>query len=277
MTFGVAVVFRVTGTATSSRSMRTFVIGSEDLSAEMFWMLNVMGKHGFFNICSGIGDLFRRMFPDSNIASNLLDNLWYCTVFLISAFVPSKQTVLLFNESLNHPLQAKQLDVLVRLLDSHFLGHAYADDIHVQLRASCNSVGIHGLLQLSMDEPNLNWKLFDTLSRDLEEETGSKLFNIGSCGLHIMHNVFQAVSSATTWDIEHTQNSLYWFCKDSPARCPANQDENAKIQAIKFIRDYTRSSREPGPSCCQKPSDHITKSAIQSRGRERGHRRSRNW
>lgn len=59
-----------------------------------------------------------------------------------------------------------------------------------------------------MDGPNVNFKLFDTLSRDLEEDTGCKLLNIGSCGLHIMHNAFKAGSNITTWDIEHTLNCL---------------------------------------------------------------------
>lgn len=54
---------------------------------------------------------------------------------------------------------------------------ACADDLHKRLCINCNTVGIHGILQLSMDGPDVNWKLFDTLSRDLEEETGFKLLN----------------------------------------------------------------------------------------------------
>lgn len=199
-----------------------------------------MEKHGSFNSCSKKNDLFRLMFPDSVIASKFScgnDKAVYLTTFgiaphfsslLLAKVKSATDYILLFDESLNRPLQAKQLDVHVRFwdgdfvmsryLDSHFLGHAYASDLHKQLRASCNSVGIHSLLQISMDGPIVNWKLFDTLSRHLEMEIGSKLLNIGSCGLHIMHNAFQAGSNATTWDIEHTLNSLYWLFKDSPAR-----------------------------------------------------------
>lgn len=147
------------------------MVGSEVLSAEVFWVLDVMEKHGSFNSCSGKGDLFRLMFPDSNIASKFScgdDKAAYLTTFgiaphfsslLLSKAKSATDYVLLFDESLNRPLQAKQLDVHVRFwdgefvmsryLDSHFLGHAYAADLHAQLRASCNSLGIQSFAALN--------------------------------------------------------------------------------------------------------------------------------
>lgn len=86
-----------------------------------------------------------------------------------------------------------------------------------------------------MDGPNVNLKLFDTLSGDLEGEIGSKLLNIGSCGLHVMHNAFKAGSNTTTWDIEHTLNSFYWLFKDSPAR----RGDYAKVTGSTFFLSTT--------------------------------------
>lgn len=115
--------------------------------------------------------------------------------------------------------------VTTRFFDSHFLGHACADDVYKPLRTNCNTVGIRGTLQLAMDGPNVNWSIFNKLSKDLEEEIGSKLLNIGSCGLHVMHNAFKAGSTTTSWDIEHTLNCLHWLFKDSPAR----RDDYTKV------------------------------------------------
>ncbi|KAJ8361952.1 hypothetical protein AAFF_G00409220 [Aldrovandia affinis] len=56
-------------TSSSSSLMRSFVSGTEVPSAEVYWQLDVMEKHNYFNSCPGKGDLFRLRFPDSTIAS----------------------------------------------------------------------------------------------------------------------------------------------------------------------------------------------------------------
>ncbi|KAL2102125.1 hypothetical protein ACEWY4_001293 [Coilia grayii] len=86
------------------------------------------------------------------------------------------------------------------------------------LQMSCEAAGTHGILQLSMDGPAVNWKVYDMLTESIEQETGSKLLNIGSCGLHVMHNAFKAGSAKTKWGVEQTLSSLFWLFKDSPAR-----------------------------------------------------------
>ena len=44
------------------------------------------------------------------------------------------------------------------------------------------------------------------------------MLNIGSCGLHIVHNAFRSGSMETNWGVGQTLSSLYWLLKDSPAR-----------------------------------------------------------
>ena len=44
------------------------------------------------------------------------------------------------------------------------------------------------------------------------------MLNIGSCGLHIIHNAFRSGSMETNWEVGQTLSSLYWLFKDSPAR-----------------------------------------------------------
>ena len=56
------------------------------------------------------------------------------------------------------------------------------------------------------------------LANDMEREANHKLLNVGSCGLHQIHNAFRAGSQETGWDIESILGSLHWLFKDSPAR-----------------------------------------------------------
>ena len=96
--------------------------------------------------------------------------------------------VLLFDESLNHQMQQKQLDVLVRYwsedtvstryLESRFMGHATAEHLYTELEDCCSKLGKRGILQVSMDGPNVNWAMYDKLATNIEVETGRHLYNV---------------------------------------------------------------------------------------------------
>lgn len=135
---------------------------------------------------------------------------------------------MLFNESLNHYLQAKQMDIHVRCWDgpevrttyigSEFLGHSTAKDVSEKRNTVLSEVDLINLVQISMDCPNVNWKVFQTLQKQVETDVGKSLINIGSCGLHILHNAFRDGCKSSGWDIEHALSSVYWLFHDSPAR-----------------------------------------------------------
>lgn len=69
-----------------------------------------------------------------------------------------------------------------------------------------------------MDGPNVNWALFKLLSEDLQKASEKKFVDIGSCGLHTMHNAFRAGLASTGWELGHFFSSLSWLFKDTPAR-----------------------------------------------------------
>ncbi|KAJ4930980.1 hypothetical protein JOQ06_025281 [Pogonophryne albipinna] len=52
----------------------------------------------------------------------------------------------------------------------------------------------------------------------MQKQADKSLLNIGSCGLHVLHNAFRDGCKATGWDIEHILSSLYWLFHDCPAR-----------------------------------------------------------
>lgn len=187
--------FRVAATASSSSSMTTFVRGPEVLSAEVYWVLDVMEKHGSFNSCTGKGDAFSiscfqipTQIPHClqihlwRWQSSLPDNLWYCTTCM--CWWPPQTT-------------------------THQLQHCW-DSWHIAT--------VNGWTWCKLEAV---WHIVQGLGRGNWLQTPQ----LGSCGLHIMHNAFKAGSSATTWDTEHILNSLFWLFMDSPAR----RDDYTKV------------------------------------------------
>ena len=49
------------------------------------------------------------------------------------------------------------------------------------------------MIQLSMDGPNANWKVFDSVQRHQGELEYFSLSNLGSCGLHMVHGALKLV------------------------------------------------------------------------------------
>ena len=69
-----------------------------------------------------------------------------------------------------------------------------------------------------MDGPNVNWATFDRLQKKLQLEYSSKLLNVGSCGIHTVHNAFKAAFSKTGWDLSHKLSALHTLWDETPAR-----------------------------------------------------------
>ncbi|XP_058260502.1 uncharacterized protein LOC131362505 [Hemibagrus wyckioides] len=180
------------------------------------------------------------MFPDSKIAASFACGERKCSYLCTFGLAPyfkkltladlSKQSVyvMLFDESLNHYLQSKQLDMRVRLwnrsevktkyIGSEFMGHSSAQDIADIMNNLVTEIGIKNLVQISMDGPNVNWKVFEILQKQVQNDAGKSLINIGSCGLHILHTAFRDGCKSTGWEVEHGLSSLYWLFHDCPAR-----------------------------------------------------------
>ena len=179
----------VTHAATSSSTVSTRpssaqpFSSTDTLKAEIIWTLKAVSSHYSYKSCEDNGKVFAAMFPDSQIAASYKcgeRKSSYLSTFGIARHffnelkdrVKSETSyVLLFDESLNDDLQQKQLDIHVRVwennvvatnyLRSEFMGHAAAVDLHERLEPVILEFGHRKLLQLSMDGPNVNWKLYE--------------------------------------------------------------------------------------------------------------------
>jgi len=97
-------------------------------------------------------------------------------------------------------------------------GHAKAEDLVKAITNEMTDLNARDLLQISMDGPAVNLKVFNIFKGELERDFGHLLIDIGSCGLHTLHNAFQSGESKSGWDLANILKSLYYLFKDAPAR-----------------------------------------------------------
>ena len=231
-----------TNTAVSNpgTDSRIHVGGDAVLGAETLWAIKTCVSHFSTSSSENVSSVFRKMFPDSQIAERFQCGKTKCSYLINHGIAPhvkqllldavkrSQLYVVMFDESLNKITQEKQMDVHVRYweagqvcsryLGSEFMGHAKADDMLYKLKSCLQGLNLVNVLQLSMDGPNVNWKLFDSLEQDLKRESDIKFLNVGSCGLHQVHGAFQKGSKASGWAVDSFLSSCYWLLKDTPAR-----------------------------------------------------------
>ena len=55
---------------------------------------------------------------------------------------------------------------------------------------------------LSIDGLNTNWSVHEKLKNIQSHEEVPQLFEVGSCGLHVVHGAFQYEVKTTGWEIE---------------------------------------------------------------------------
>ena len=140
-------------------------------------------KKSTYIICHGLAPYFSQQLKDQ--------------VRLLDSFV------ILFDESFNCFTQNKQMDMHIRLFDdgrnavhtlyftSAFLGHTTAANMVDMFVEKCGTMNLSNMIQLSMDGPNVNWS-YQKLMAEVYDDRSRKLIDIGSCGLHLVHNAFRA-------------------------------------------------------------------------------------
>jgi len=225
----------------SQTVLQASTFGNNDtLSAETFWALKCMDAHYSYRSCEKNNLLFQTMFPDSNIAKSFTCGESKCAYLCCFGLAPHFRSllcdrvtnadgyVLLFDESHNKATQTKQMDFHVRIweadkvqtryFNSAFLGHSTANDMLSKFKSGLTGLRLSNMIQLSMDGPTVNWKLYSILCDEIIDEDSAKPLNIGSCGLHIVHGAFMDGAKKSHIGVDTLLSSLYWLFVDSPAR-----------------------------------------------------------
>jgi len=227
----------------AAQNFSNFFCSSAVTDSEIIWSLKVVMNHLSFNSCKNVSNTFQMMFPDSAIAKkftlspakvaytivhglapyfseNLMEALQDCTYF-----------VACFDEALNKIAQRGQMDIAIRFWDnscdkvatryltSVFLGHSAASDLEEKFTEGLVGLNLKKLVQISMDGPSVNWKFLETFAANTRpDSTDPTLFDLGSCGLHVVHGAFQTGHKAAGWTVNETLRGMYGLFKDSPAR-----------------------------------------------------------
>jgi hypothetical protein len=226
-----------------SAGIRKYLLNDQVSKAEILWCLKTVMSHSSYRSNSDLPELFRAMFPDSEIAAKFTlkkDKTSYLIAFglapffhgeLVSGLSSSETFVVCFDESLNKVIQKGQMDVHIkfwdknkntvstRYLTSVFLGHANADALLNAFKGAIPPSRLRDVLQVSMDGPNVNHKLHSLLQNEIKSDAGSRqLLDIGSCGLHVVHGAFKTGHDKAKWEVHKFLYALHNLFKDSPAR-----------------------------------------------------------
>ena len=147
--------------------------------------------------------VFKAMFPDSIIAQHMScgpTKLSYPISFgiaphfmdlLLKELKDAPCFVISFDESFNEELEKEQMNFIVRYfkdgevksryLSSGFLGHTTAKDLKRAFEECTEKLNLKNLIQVSMDGPNINWKMLDLIVEDRNSnETYPNLLDVGS-------------------------------------------------------------------------------------------------
>ena len=83
------------------------------------------------------------------------------------------------------------------------MGHATAECILESFEQALLEIPFNKIVQVSMDGPAVNWKFIDLLQSVISERTNNekKLLNVGSFGLHTIHEAFQHGHKASGWSV----------------------------------------------------------------------------
>ena len=81
-------------------------------------------------------------------------------------------------------------------------------------------INLSQVLQVSMDGPNVNKKFLKNLKFKQKDENpdGIEILDIGSCGIHTIHNSYKKAMHITEWNISNILKALYYLFSHSSAR-----------------------------------------------------------
>ena len=182
-----------TGPSTSSaaKSLGLIKYGEASSEAEIYWLAKTACSNYSLRSVDHIGDLFRTMFPDSNIASNFTLSRTSASYMIVEGMSPHFTSLMVkdlkdsnlpfcvhFDETTTAQVK-KQMDmtvrywspthdeVWVRFYTSLFFGHAEGDKVATTMynRMLSDGIAVDKMLTLIRDGPKVN----KTISHEMNE------------------------------------------------------------------------------------------------------------
>ena len=89
-----------------------------------------------------------------------------------------------------------------------------------------------------MDARNVSLKIQQLIQQDRKENQQYRIIDIGSCGLHTIHNAFRTVAVQTDWKMKKILKAVYQIFHDSLAR--GEDYFTVTVQSVSFIILYNK-------------------------------------
>ena len=234
-------------TSTSEpRPLGLFTVGDATLEAEIFWLAKVASCNYSLRSTNHIGDLFRKMFPDSNIAENFKLSHTSASYIIGHGLLPHFTKVLVndlsesqlpfslhFDETTSDQVK-KQMDLTLRywspkhgeiwtgFYTSLFFGHAEGEVVATAIYKKMleDEIPIERMVALVRDGPNVNKTIFRKMNELIKHDHPdfAGLVDLGSCIIHIVHNAFGKGLQDSGKEIEQLCMDLHSLFKYSAAR-----------------------------------------------------------
>ena len=209
----------------ASTSLNEYVKDANTTKAGVLWTLKTVMSKSSLRSCEQLKHLFVAMFPNRTIAKSFTLRKTKCGYYVTYGIAPyfgeliktlinkSPCFSVFFDESLNSLLHVEQMDMNVRYWDndnslvklnyvtSRFFERSNPEDILSKLLAGLKPICEAKIIHLSMDGPNTNWKVLDSLQKYREKFEYSYLSNHGSCGLHMAYGAIKTGAQESGWDI----------------------------------------------------------------------------
>ena len=102
--------------------------------------------------------------------------------------------------------------------NSKFLGKAAAQNIYKKFDKCISELDESKLWQVSSDGLNVNLVFFGLLNEHRSDNELSRLINIGTCGLHTIHNSKKHGENSSGWKLNNLLQSIYKIFEEAPKR-----------------------------------------------------------
>ena len=156
---------------------------------------------------------------------------------------------------MNNVSTKKQLDVHIISFDqnanqikrnytgSEFIGHGDAETVVKAFKSVHGKLDyVHDLTQISMDEPNVNWKIDEVLKQQSKEDdlSSSMLLELGNCGLHVLHRAYQTDQYKSDWNLDKVLRIAIQFSKNLLPNVTQKQMIHKKANEMKSHKGKCR-------------------------------------
>lgn len=226
------------------RGLQSFVLKADVTKAEILSCLQyVMTPKLSMRSTANLIKLDPIKYPDSAIAKKVQlgkDKIGYSVNHGLAPYfhqnlemvlLSCEYYVLCFDESFNKICEKTQMDlsfrfwdknedlVVTRYFNSMFLGSQKAPDLIEGIEKGMAPLLLKKLLQLSIDGPFVNLKVFNDLQQKVRSSPNDPyILFIGTCGLHTSNNAFKRCFVLVGWDMSVFLSVLYHLFHKSPAR-----------------------------------------------------------